>query len=178
MLLAGDFDDEQTINSRPSADRPPQMAGAEPVHTLLLLNEHGPATRIPLRDKLLLAGRSPPAALILPGAMVSRRHCQFERQGNDVFVTDLNSTNGTFVDNARVATTTVLSDGARIAIGGHNLRYYRSAMVEPGPQRLVIEIDERKKAAEVAEIIGSDYFRDLRERTRRLALRRSDKTGK
>lgn len=178
MTLVDDFDDDRTMNFRLPADVSLQVPDAEPVHTLLLLNERGPASRIPVRDLPLLAGRSAPAAIILSGALVSRRHCQFERQGNHIVLSDLNSTNGTFVDNSRVETATVLRDGARIDIGGHSLRYYRSALTESERPPLVIEIDERKKAAEVAEITGSDYFRGLRERARARAPRRSDKTRK
>jgi DNA-binding response OmpR family regulator len=41
-------------------------------------------------------------------------------------------------------------------------------------QQLTIEIDERKKAAQVAEITGSDYFRELQKRARGLSSRRSE----
>jgi hypothetical protein len=40
-------------------------------------------------------------------------------------------------------------------------------------RQLAIEIDERKKAAQVAEITESDYFRCLQERVRDLSARRS-----
>jgi DNA-binding response OmpR family regulator len=40
-------------------------------------------------------------------------------------------------------------------------------------RQLAIEIDERKKAAQVAEITESDYFRGLQERVRDLSARRS-----
>jgi len=40
-------------------------------------------------------------------------------------------------------------------------------------QQLTIEIDERKKAAQVAEITESDYFRELQERARGFSPRRS-----
>ena len=175
MILVDNFDEERTVNFRPQRDPPARLPGAEPAHTLLLLNEQGTATRIPLPEGLLLAGRSAPAELILSGATVSRRHCQFERRGDDIVLSDLNSTNGTFVDNARVETEMVLRHGARIAIGEHSLRYYRGTIGELGGQRLVIDVDERKMATEVAEITGSDYFRTLLERTRAQALRRSAK---
>ena len=41
--------------------------------------------------------------------------------------------------------------------------------------RLTIEIDERRKTAQVAEITESDYFRDLQERVKGLALRRAER---
>jgi DNA-binding response OmpR family regulator len=42
-------------------------------------------------------------------------------------------------------------------------------------QQLTIQIDERKKAAQVAEITESDYFRGLQERVRGFSSRRSGK---
>jgi hypothetical protein len=42
-------------------------------------------------------------------------------------------------------------------------------------QRLTIEIDERRKAAQVAEITESEYFKGLQERVKGLALRRADR---
>jgi CheY-like chemotaxis protein len=41
-------------------------------------------------------------------------------------------------------------------------------------QQLTIEIDERRKAAQVAEITGSDYFRELQKRVGGLSARRSE----
>ncbi len=42
-------------------------------------------------------------------------------------------------------------------------------------QQLTIEIDQKKKATEVAEITESDYFRGLREQVRELAARRKQR---
>ena len=76
-------------------------------------------------------GRTEGADLVLPGSDVSRRHCQVDLvgveiiAGGEVLLTDLGSTNGTFVDGTRVHGTTALAPGARIAIGGNQLLYER-----------------------------------------------------
>jgi len=76
-------------------------------------------------------GRTEGADLILGGTDVSRRHCKVDLVGVDVIVggevllTDLGSTNGTYVDGTRVAGTVALSPGARITVGSHLLLYDR-----------------------------------------------------
>ena len=47
-------------------------------------------------------GRSAPADIVLAESEVSRAHCRITVEGDELVVTDLGSTNGTFVDGARV----------------------------------------------------------------------------
>jgi hypothetical protein len=49
----------------------------------------------------------------------------------------------------------------------------RQRRLEDQVHQLTIAIDERKKAAQVEEIIDSDYFRDLQIRARHFAARRA-----
>ncbi len=55
---------------------------------------------------------------------LSRRHAHIFLRGGQPFVEDLGSTNGTFVDGARLDEHAVaLRDGARLAFGGHHFVY-------------------------------------------------------
>jgi DNA-binding response OmpR family regulator len=74
--------------------------------------------------------------------------------------------------------------GRRSDALGRLARLFRSMGVEVAArerrlreqvQELTIAIDHRKKAAQVAEITESDYFRGLQERVRDLGTRRADK---
>jgi hypothetical protein len=49
---------------------------------------------------------------------ISRQHCQLERQGDYLFVTDLNSTNGTYLNGTRLAAYAPhrLADGDRLIL--------------------------------------------------------------
>ena len=47
-------------------------------------------------------GRAPGADFILEAALVSRLHCRLEADGEALLVVDLDSTNGTFVNDKRV----------------------------------------------------------------------------
>jgi hypothetical protein len=67
-------------------------------------------------------GRTPPAEIVLPDSEVSRSHCRLSVEGDDLSVADLNSTNGTFVDDVRVGEPTVIAVGAVLTVGNQSLR--------------------------------------------------------
>ena len=74
------------------------------------------------KDRTTL-GRGAGNDIVLDNAAVSSRHCVFELQGlADVFVRDLGSTNGTFVNNNRVRRHR-LEDEDVIAIAGFRIRF-------------------------------------------------------
>jgi pSer/pThr/pTyr-binding forkhead associated (FHA) protein len=72
---------------------------------------------VPLGQELVL-GRDPHGChvhILDPG--VSHRHCKLSAGGDHVWLEDLGSSNGTFVNGERV-TTTLLSPGDEVRIGG------------------------------------------------------------
>ena len=117
--------EERTITLRrsPLAAANP-LAGAL-VDFLLLTPEGAPPQRIPLSQHPVLIGRTGPAAVVLEGSTVSRRHCEITRQGAQVVIVDLGSTNGTYVNGTRIEALVPLADGDTITIGAHTLRYHR-----------------------------------------------------
>jgi Protein of unknown function (DUF3662)/FHA domain len=63
-------------------------------------------------------GRGSEAEVIVDDAGVSRRHAEVHTDGEQVWVVDLGSTNGTFVDGERVGPQGApLADGSRITVG-------------------------------------------------------------
>ncbi len=62
-------------------------------------------------------GRAQRADFILDAALVSRLHCRFEASADQLEIVDLKSTNGTFVNDARVSSRTRLAKGDRVRIG-------------------------------------------------------------
>ena len=109
---------EATLNLR-SVRRCSLLAAAEPQHHLVILQPESAVRRVALPPGSLTIGRAPPSALLLEGAEVSRAHCRIDVAGDEVTVTDLNSTNGTFVDNKRLAGTAPLPHGALLRIGNY-----------------------------------------------------------
>ena len=61
-------------------------------------------------------GRSAGAEFIVDAALVSRLHCQLTATGQTLHVKDLDSTNGTFVNGARVRTAE-LHEGDTLSVG-------------------------------------------------------------
>lgn len=49
-----------------------------------------------------LVGRSPKCDVVIPVDGMSRKHCQIEMINGEVFVTDLESTNGVFIEGVRI----------------------------------------------------------------------------
>ncbi|MEZ0229900.1 MAG: adenylate/guanylate cyclase domain-containing protein, partial [Planctomycetota bacterium] len=82
----------------------------------------------PNRDQIFplrggeLVGRDPGNAIQVFAPGVSRRHFQFSVEGGQVFVTDLGSSNGTYVNNNRI-TKHLLIENDTITVGGINLRF-------------------------------------------------------
>src|SRR5262249_26849696 len=75
-------------------------------------------------------GRDLSCAVVLKDEVVSRRHAMVQFTENDgYYLIDLGSRNGTFLNDARVATPSVLADGDRIRIGTCNLEFHCGSAV-------------------------------------------------
>jgi DNA-binding winged helix-turn-helix (wHTH) protein len=70
-----------------------------------------------LGDGTYLLGRDATCTVALDSVAASRRHAQLELAGDRATLTDLDSKNGTLVDNARLSGTATLASGAEIRIG-------------------------------------------------------------
>jgi len=68
-------------------------------------------------------GRTAPSEIILADSEVSRNHCRLAIEGDELMVTDLNSTNGTFVDGVRVRQPTPIPVGAVLQVGRQSLKH-------------------------------------------------------
>jgi serine phosphatase RsbU (regulator of sigma subunit) len=127
-------DGDRTLLRRPNALDAPPEAPEDVVH---LLRVHGgglaasPPPPIRLAAGGFTVGRTEGADLVLPGAEISRRHCRLDivgtevLAGGEVLLTDLGSTNGTFVDGTRILQPVVLASGNRVTVGPYALHYER-----------------------------------------------------
>lgn len=73
--------------------------------------------RIPLGNEPIVVGRSRTCQLVLADTFASGQHARFYRTGQQWFVEDLNSTNGTFVDGQPLKSCVPLSAGVQVRIG-------------------------------------------------------------
>ncbi len=75
-------------------------------------------------ERLLTIGRDKGNDIVLPDMLVSRNHAMIRHLGAaDYYLIDSGSSNGSRVNQRRIATPTLLSDGDRITIGATEFRF-------------------------------------------------------
>jgi diguanylate cyclase (GGDEF)-like protein len=95
---------------------------------LVILQGHSIGQTIQLERERTILGRGSQADLVLRDDIASRQHAEVIRlclEGNciEYYVNDLDSTNGTFLNGAKVTSQQLLQDGDKIKIGSHLLKY-------------------------------------------------------
>ncbi len=84
-----------------------------------LVIQSGPqtSTEFPVNRPRVRLGRGSANDIILQDTQVSRQHAEISCQGDQFFIQDLGSTNGTFVNNERITAPRLLQPGDQIRIG-------------------------------------------------------------
>ncbi|MBC7632946.1 FHA domain-containing protein [Aeromicrobium sp.] len=72
---------------------------------------------VPLGDKPILLGRGTDAAIRLDDDYVSTRHARFATNGEQWFVEDLGSTNGTYLGSQRITSPVPIGLGIAVRLG-------------------------------------------------------------
>ena len=88
--------------------------------------------QIVLKQGDMNIGRRPGSDILLDNLSVSGSHASIFTIGEDSFVQDLNSTNGTFVNNKRIAKHH-LENGDTVMIGNHTLTYLNENAAKNAP---------------------------------------------
>lgn len=84
----------------------------------LIVHTAGESFEVPLDADAVTIGRDETAALVIDDAGLSRLHATIQRAGDEVWVTDENSTNGTQVNGEEISSEGfALRDGDEIALG-------------------------------------------------------------
>ena len=94
----------------------PAKRRGSPTH-LIVLEGDNTGARAELSDAPLLIGRGSDAAIKLDDDYVSTRHARVAASGDEWFVEDLGSTNGTYVGAARITQPTTIGLGVQVRIG-------------------------------------------------------------
>ena len=94
-------------------------------HFLILTEPSGARRWLVVGQAALTIGRSEPADIVVADDVISRVHCRIEPHGDSLQVTDLGSTNGTFVDGRRIANSTPLKSGTQFHLGDRAFGYER-----------------------------------------------------
>jgi pSer/pThr/pTyr-binding forkhead associated (FHA) protein len=102
----------------PKARRQPKQRARKgsPTH-VLVVDGANKGERADLAQAPILIGRGADAAIRLDDDYVSTRHARIAASGDQWFVEDLGSTNGTYIGSARITQPTTLTLGTQVRIG-------------------------------------------------------------
>jgi hypothetical protein len=103
----------RAAKARPKSARRPRGA---PTH-VAIVDGAKELEWTPLDEAPLLIGRGSDAAIRLDDDYVSTRHARIAASGDQWFVEDLGSTNGTYIGSQRLGQPTTLQVGSQIRIG-------------------------------------------------------------
>jgi hypothetical protein len=100
----------------PKAAKQPSRRRGSPTHVLVVEGANA-GERAELEQAPILIGRGNDAAIRLDDDYVSTRHARIAASGDQWFVEDLGSTNGTYIGTVRITQPTTITLGTQIRIG-------------------------------------------------------------
>lgn len=98
------------------AAKPPSKRRGAPTHVLVVEGSNA-GERADLDQAPVLIGRGSDAAIRLDDDYVSTRHARIAASGDQWFVEDLGSTNGTYIGTVRITQPTTITLGTQVRIG-------------------------------------------------------------
>lgn len=103
-----------------------------PETCLVLIYGANLGAKIHVRASRVVIGRDPSCDIVIPDTDVSRNHCALEQRDGAWFVSDLGSTNGTRVGDARALAegVTPIRSGDHLRIGGVVFKFFDGSNVE------------------------------------------------
>jgi serine phosphatase RsbU (regulator of sigma subunit)/pSer/pThr/pTyr-binding forkhead associated (FHA) protein len=121
--------------------------------------------RIRLRLRTTV-GRAEDNDLFFPDSLLSRHHAEFQQRDGACYVLDLDSANGTYVNDVRVHGEQVLHEGDTVTVGGISLVFHETALPDgagEGPGDAVVKGEvvpemtlRTKEAIDVTDLVGED----------------------
>ena len=76
----------------------------------------------------VIVGRDETCDVRILAKSVSREHCAIEQEGADLFLRDLGSSGGTFVNGSRVDDKVRVEDGMSVVVGPAVLKFFESGI--------------------------------------------------
>jgi len=114
---------------------------------LLLKFEAAVLKELVVGSQPVTIGRLPDNDIQVDNLAVSSHHARIYREGTQLFVEDLNSTNGTFLNNQRI-TKAALKDGDKVLVGKHHIEIQETGAAVPeaatpgAPKKAAPKIEE------------------------------------
>jgi diguanylate cyclase (GGDEF)-like protein len=100
----------------------------------------GPEHPVELGKRSILVGRDLSCDLTLADDSVSRRHAIIEPQGTTHLVSDLGSTNGTFINDEALTSPHLLQEGDRVRFGNQIFKYVSADKIEAQYHEIVFKL--------------------------------------
>jgi len=98
-------------------------------------------------------GRRPYNDIVIDNLAISGEHAVLQMTGTDVFVEDLNSTNGTYL-NGKAVKKQQLSNGDTIEIGKYKIKYVNEAASAGFEKTMIIKAGSAGLAAPAASVVA------------------------
>jgi pSer/pThr/pTyr-binding forkhead associated (FHA) protein len=130
---------------------------------ILMLNERV-IDEYPFRKEGITIGRKEDNHIVIGNRSVSGYHARIDKAGNDFLLTDLQSTNGTFVNNKKIVSHK-LTDGDNIGISKHVLLFVTGGKEsgedqDPKGEEEQVNPDKGEERLPVQEKVGVINFID------------------
>lgn len=130
---------------------------------LELVKGFNPGIRFELDSDQSVIGRSADCEVPLDVPAVSRRHAKIVRENGKFFVEDLQSRNGTFVNDARINDRTLLGEGDQLVICDQEFRFYTghgTGMLDPmrnlEESSIAVLVDDRAETGKASVMATFD----------------------
>ncbi|MEM9412365.1 MAG: FHA domain-containing protein [Planctomycetota bacterium] len=89
---------------------------------LIVVGGDAKRAEVTLKNLPTTIGRAKDASITLPHSLVSRKHCEIFESNNSLFVKDLNSLNGTYLNNEKISEPKPLLSGQLLTLGNVTFR--------------------------------------------------------
>ena len=125
-------------------------------------------------ERDMLVGRHQTADIILQAAEISRKHAALTLKGDALYVQDLQSSNGTFVNDARIEHETLVKEGDILQFAGLKFSVLQPAMdvdIDPVIVESVEQIVEKAELNAAAQM-NAQGMPELKERDASVQLTR------
>ncbi len=134
---------------------------------LVYFKDNGERKDFPLKEGKTVVGRQDTCGYRIPLGQVSREHCEFVLSQDGLAIKDLNSSNGTYVNNKRVAESK-LKPGDHVVIGPVVFTVQIDGF--PGDPKPLKVKKEKKRSAEDLVDSALDLGEEADDKTRQSAV--------
>jgi predicted component of type VI protein secretion system len=134
---------------------------------IILKYEAAVLKEIPLKQTTLTIGRTQANDLTIDNLAVSGHHCKVYFEGDKFVLEDLNSLNGTFINNQRIRKS-FLKNGDEVLIGKHTLVYIDEGAPQPEStadrtmpmakleETMVLDTKKRREMLQKATVVATE----------------------